>query len=83
MNSFIINGVKVSKEQYYRIKNRTPVPDDEIDYSDIPKITHEEFVRAIARKRAKQKNLKVAGWKKISAAKVVEIFLFDAVKIFL
>lgn len=27
----------------------------EIDYSDIPKITHEEFVRAIARKRAKQK----------------------------
>ena len=61
MNNFIINGVKVSEEQYYRIKNRKPVPDDEIDYSDIPKITHEEFVRAIARKRAKQKNLKVAG----------------------
>ena len=61
MNNFMINGVKVSEEQYYRIKNRKPVPDDEIDFSDIPKITHEEFVRAIARKRAKQKNLKVAG----------------------
>lgn len=34
----------------------------EIDYSDIPKITHEEFQRAIARKRAKlhEKNLKTA-----------------------
>lgn len=26
-----------------------------VDLSDIPEITHEEFVRAIARKRAKQK----------------------------
>ena len=32
----------------------------EVDLSDIPEITHEEFVRAIARKRAKQKNLKIA-----------------------
>ena len=30
-----------------------------IDLSDIPEITHEEFVRAIERKRAKQK-LKIA-----------------------
>jgi len=29
-----------------------------IDFSDIPEITHEEFQRAIARKRAKQKNMK-------------------------
>ena len=59
MHNFIINGVEVSEEQYYRIKNRKPVPDDEIDYSDIPKITHEEFQRAFARKRARlqQKNL--------------------------
>ena len=37
--------------------------DDEIDFSDIPEITHEEFERAIARKRAKlrEKNLKIAG----------------------
>ena len=55
MDNFIINGVKVSEEQYYRIKNRIPVPDEEIDFSDIPKITHEEFVRAIERKRQKQK----------------------------
>jgi len=60
MDSFIINGVQVSEEQYHRIKNRTPVPDNEIDFSDIPKITHEEFQRAFARKRAKQKNLKIA-----------------------
>ena len=32
----------------------------EVDLSDIPEITHEEFQRAIARKRAKQKNLKIA-----------------------
>ena len=55
MDNFMINGVKVSEEQYYRIKNRIPVPNDEIDFSDIPKITHEEFVRAIERKRQKQK----------------------------
>ena len=61
MDNFMINGVKVSEEQYNRIMNMPEISDDEIDYSDIPKITHEEFVRAIARKRAKQKNLKVAG----------------------
>ena len=55
MHNFIINGVEVSEEQYYRIKNRKSVPNDEIDFSDIPKITHEEFVRAIKRKREKQK----------------------------
>ena len=61
MDNFMINGIKVSEEQYNRIMNMPEISDDEIDYSDIPKITHEEFVRAIARKRAKQKNLKVAG----------------------
>ena len=60
MHNFTINGIKVSEEQYHRIKNRKPVPNDEIDFSDIPKITHEEFVRAIERKRSKQKNLKIA-----------------------
>ena len=61
MNNFIINGVEVSEEQYKRIKNMRRLSNDEIDYSDIPKISHEEFQRAIARKRAKQKNLKIAG----------------------
>ena len=55
MDNFIINGVKVSEEQYNRIMNMPEISDDEIDFSDIPKITHEEFVRAIERKRQKQK----------------------------
>ena len=57
MSNFIINGVEVSEEQYNRIKNMRRLSDDEIDYSDISKISHEEFLRAFARKRAKlQKN---------------------------
>ena len=62
MGNFTINGVKVSEEQYNRIMSMQEISDDEIDYSDIPKITHEEFQRAIARKRAKlrEKNLKIA-----------------------
>ena len=62
MGNFTINGVKVSEEQYNRIMSMPEISDDEIDYSDIPKITHEEFQRAIARKRAKlrEKNLKIA-----------------------
>ena len=59
MNSFVINGVEVSEEQYNRIMNMPRLSDEEIDYSDIPKITHEEFLRAFARKRAK-KNLNLA-----------------------
>ena len=55
MDNFMINGVKVSEEQYNRIMNMPEISDDEIDFSDIPKITHEEFVRAIERKRHKQK----------------------------
>lgn len=56
------------------IKNNIPPLTDEeiaeldalkyrkIDLSDIPEITHEEFERAIARKRARlrEKNLKIA-----------------------
>ena len=63
MGNFTINGMPVSEEQYYRIKNMRRLSDDEIDFSDIPEITHEEFERAIARKRAKlrEKNLKIAG----------------------
>ena len=60
MSNFIINGVEVSEEQYNRIKNMRRLSDDEIDYSDIPKISHEEFLKAFARKRAKQKNLQIA-----------------------
>ena len=43
MNNFIINGVKVSEEQYNRIKNMPQLSDEEIDYSDIPPLTDEEL----------------------------------------
>lgn len=43
MDNFTINGVKVSEEQYHRIKNMRRVSDDEIDFSDIPEITDEEW----------------------------------------
>ena len=59
MSNFVINGVEVSEEQYNRIMNMPDITDDDIDFSDIPEITHEEFLRAFARKRAKQ-NLKLA-----------------------
>ena len=63
MVSFTLKrGTKPTAEQLAEIYANAPKSDDEIDYSDIPKITHEEFARAIARKRAKlrEKNLKIA-----------------------
>ena len=61
MNNLVLyKGVYISKEQYDDIKNMRQLPDEEIDLSDIPEITHEEFQRAFARKRAKQKNLQLA-----------------------
>ena len=55
-------GTKPTAEQLARIYANAPKSDDEIDLSDIPEITHEEFERARARKRAKllEKNLKTA-----------------------
>ena len=62
MGNFVINGMPVSEKQYLRIKNMRRLSDDEIDFSDIPETTNEEFERAIVRKRAKlrEKNLKIA-----------------------
>lgn len=53
----------LTDEELAEIYANAPKSDDEIDLSDIPEITHEEFQRAIARKRAKlrEKNLKIAG----------------------
>ena len=45
----------LTKEQIWRLYQLSKMTDDEIDFSDIPEITHEEFQRAFARKRAKQK----------------------------
>ena len=59
MNKFTINGIEVSEEQYNRIKNMPQLSDEEIDLSDIPEITHEEFVRAREnrRKRLERKQM--------------------------
>ena len=40
---FIINGIPVSEEQFNRIKNMPQLSDEEIDLSDIPEITKEEW----------------------------------------
>lgn len=52
----------LTKEQIWRLYQLSKMSYEEIDLSDIPEITHEEFERARARKRAKllEKNLKVA-----------------------
>lgn len=55
MSNFIKNIPRLIEEQIAELK---ALEGREIDFSDIPEITHEEFQRAIARKRAKQKNLK-------------------------
>ena len=59
MDNFTVNGVKVSEEQFNRIKNIPQLSDEEIDYSDIPPLTDEELARMKAN-RLRRKNLKVA-----------------------
>ena len=59
MTNFIINGIKVSEEQYKRIKNMRQLSDEEIDYSDIPPSTKEELERMKAN-RIRRKKLQVA-----------------------
>ena len=54
MDNFIINGIKVSKEQYDDIKSMRQIPDEEIDFSDIPEITHEEFMRMLENTRRRR-----------------------------
>ena len=61
MNNLVLyKGVYISKEQFDEIKNMSQLSDDEIDLSDIPEITHEEFVRMKAN-RLRRKKLKIAG----------------------
>ncbi len=60
MNNFIINGVKVSEEQFKRIQNIPQLSDDEIDYSDIPPLTDEEL-KKMKLARLRRKKIKVAG----------------------
>ena len=58
MNNFTKSIPPLTAEQIAELDALSKMTDDEIDYSDIPEITHEEFVRAIERKPQKQKNLK-------------------------
>ena len=60
MSNFIKNIPPLSEKDLECLAALEKMTDDEIDLSDIPEITHEEFQRAIARKRAKQKNLQLA-----------------------
>ena len=60
MGNFIKNIPPFTKEELECLAALEKMTDDEIDLSDIPEITHEEFQRAFARKRAKQKNLQLA-----------------------
>lgn len=60
MSNFIINGVKVSEEQFKRIQNIPQLSDDEIDYSDIPPLTDEEL-KKMKLARLRRKKVKVAG----------------------
>lgn len=59
MNNFVSNGVEVSEKQYNRIKNMRQLPDEEINYSDIPPLTDEELAR-MKENRRRRKNLNVA-----------------------
>lgn len=63
MNSLVIKqGIKIIRtpEQIAELEALKKMTDDEIDLSDIPEITHEEFVKARERKLNREK-LKVAG----------------------
>ena len=61
MDNFIINGIPVSEEQYKRIKNMRQLPDDEIDYSDIPPLTDEQLARMKENRRRRKKLENAAG----------------------
>ena len=46
----------LTKEQILRLYQLSKMTDDEIDYSDIPEITHEEWVTKFKPARLRQKN---------------------------
>ena len=56
-NSVLYKGVYISKEQFDEIKNMRQLPDEEIDYSDIPPTSDEQLER-MKENRRRRKNLK-------------------------
>ena len=59
MSNFTKKIPPLSAEEIAEIRANAPKSDDEIDLSDIPEITHEEFLRMKAN-RLRRKNLKIA-----------------------
>ena len=60
MNNFIKNIPPLTAEQIAEIEALSKMSDDEIDYSDIPKITHEEWVTRFKPTRLRKQKLKAA-----------------------
>ncbi|MBR5914596.1 MAG: hypothetical protein IKZ58_09600 [Selenomonadaceae bacterium] len=62
MNNSIKNIPPLTEKDLECLAELEKMSDEDIDYSDIPKITHEWFQKAIAKKRARlsNKNLNVA-----------------------
>ncbi|MBQ9486650.1 MAG: hypothetical protein IJU91_02465 [Selenomonadaceae bacterium] len=60
-NSVLYKGVYISKELFDEIKNMRQLPDDEIDYSDIPPLTDEQLARMKENRRRRKKLENAAG----------------------
>ena len=61
MGSIILKrGMKLTEEHLKRIYENAPKSDEEIDLSDIPEITDEEWRTKFKPARLRKKNLKVA-----------------------
>ena len=60
MNSFTKPIPPLTAEQIAELEALAKMTDDEIDFSDIPKITHEEWVTRFKPTRLRKKNLKAA-----------------------
>ena len=61
MNNFTTKEIPpLTAEQIAELEALAKMTDDEIDFSDIPKITHEEWVTRFKPTRLRKKNLKLA-----------------------
>ena len=61
MNNSNKNIPPFTEEELAEIEILKNMSDDEIDYSDIPKITREEWEKNFRPTRLRKKNVKVAG----------------------
>ena len=61
MNNSVKPIPPLTEEELAEIEALKNMRDDEIDFSDIPKITHEEWVTKFKPVRLRKKNLQAAG----------------------